>query len=124
MTGRTAWQATNWACTFTAQDRSKPATVDLLDAARHLDAGMVVKDVDAAVPIGDVADQGRDRSVVGDVELKGFRLAAGVDDPVYGLACRVEVAVGDDDDGALARHRFRSGPSDAGSRAGDDRRPP
>ena len=37
--------------------------------------------------------------------------------------CGVEIAVGDDDHGPLAGHGLRSGPSDAGTAACDDRRP-
>ena len=59
----------------------EPGAVHLLDAARHLDAGMVVQDVDAAVPLGDIRDQSRrPRSSSVTSRWMRFRLPARVDD--------------------------------------------
>ena len=79
--------------------------VYFIDTARNLHAGVIVQDVDAAMPFGDVIDNPPDGGIVRNVQFRAPPpCPSGCHDRAHGFPCRGEVAVGDDHQRALACH--------------------
>ena len=99
------------------------ARLDAVERALEQHAGHVDEDVDPAHRRDGIADEGADRRVAAHVcgkRVRGVR-GAHLEDLLHGPLHPLGVEVGDDDAGALPRHRLGDGPAHAAG-APDDHR--